>query len=57
MVCKTVVGKNRIYLIDHNDNLAHRLFTGKKAPKKYIKVPIFRSEYAKMINESEKIST
>lgn len=44
--------KNRIYLIDHNDNLADLHLRGKEIPKKYQKVPTFRFEYVKVKDES-----
>ena len=40
--------KNRIYLIDHNDNLADDLIRTKDIPKKYQKVPTYKFEYVKV---------
>ena len=40
--------KNRIYLIDHDDNLADALLRGKEIPSKYKKVPTFRFEYVRV---------
>ena len=40
--------KNRIYLIDHNDNLADDLLHGKTISPTYIKVPTFRFEYIRV---------
>ena len=43
--------KNRIYLVDHNDNLADFLLRGKDIPQKYQKVPTFRFEYVRVKEE------
>jgi len=43
--------KNRIYLIDHKDNLADALLRGKEIPTKYQKVPTYRFEYVKVKDE------
>jgi len=43
--------KNRIYLIDHNDNLADALLRGKDIPARYQKVPTYRFEYVKVRDE------
>ncbi len=43
--------KNRIYLIDHNDNLADALLKGRQIPTKYQKVPTYRFEYVKIKDE------
>ena len=43
--------KNRIYLIDHNDNLADDLLRGKSIPQKYKKVPTYKFEYVRIKEE------
>lgn len=46
--------KNRIYLIDHNDNLAHDILHDKSLPKQYIKVPTYKFEYVKVKDDDTK---
>ena len=43
--------KNRIYLIDRKDNLADDLLRGKDIPIQYKKVPTFKFEYVKVLEQ------
>lgn len=40
--------KNRIYLIDSDDNLADALLKGRDVPARYRKVPTYRFEYVRV---------
>lgn len=40
--------KDRIYLIDHNDNLADFILRGKEIPKIYPRTKTFRFEYVRI---------